>query len=71
MARSCGPDEPQKNSYIDAELAVPLLSGTPYLQLLCVDCLHLGVTGQVDVAVGAAWPRDSCTLLSTAVIVVV
>ena len=47
-----------KNSYIDAELAVTLLSGRANLQLLSIDGLHLRMTRQVHVAVRAARPRS-------------
>ena len=48
---------------------MPLLSGTAYLQLLRVDCLHLRVTRQIDIAVGASWPRSACSLLPVIVVV--
>jgi hypothetical protein len=53
MARSFRTDKPQNGSYIDTELPVPLLSRTAYLQLLCINCLHLWMTSQVNVAVRA------------------
>ena len=69
MARSFRTDSHKEISYINAELAVPLLSRTAYLQLLCVHCLHLWVTSQINVTVRAAWRGAPCSLLPVIVVV--